>query len=365
LHRLGILLSSFAGAGRFAILAALRISWWTSMKQILQRVFLGLMVISVAACSDMSAGGLFGGGSKGINVAQGHKANPNAPLTKYAATIRIVPYTDARKTDNPRKIGTGGRNVSGMMSDDITVDQDVGTIVTSSIKQKFDDAGYQITSADTGNADFVLSGVVKSLTYNVKARDEVSISVESTLKDAKTGEIVWSGVVVEKNSRFPGIGGDDKNDVALYLKKELGVVATKTADAISSVLMTVHPELFNLTPGTRPIPGVTVLVAPTAVPPATTRSGQQQSYSGNAGAVPPPALEARATATQGLLLVNSNPQRAKVYVDDIYYGLSPLRVAMDPGIHTVSVKLDGFRMVSEKVSVRKGDNTDVELTLER
>ena len=69
--------------------------------------------------------------------------------------------------------------------------------------------------------------------------------------------------------------------------------------------------------------------------------------------------------TQGLLLVNSNPQRAKVYVDDVYYGLSPLRVSMDPGIHVVSVKLDGYRMVTEKVSVRKGDNTEVELNLER
>lgn len=336
------------------------------MKQLLQRIFLGLMVVSVAACSDMSVGGLFGGGSKGISVEENHAVNPNAPLTKYAATIHLVPYTDARKTDNPRKIGTGGRNVSGMMSDDITVDQSVSAIVTSSIKKHFDDAGFQITSADTGNANFELSGVIKELTYNVRARDEVSIAVESTLKDVKTGKVVWSGVVVEKNSRFAGISGDDKNSVANYLKRELGIVSTKTTDAISAVLMRVHPELFNLTPGTRPIPGVTVLVAPTAVPPAAAAPGQQygQPYS-DSTAVPPPMVRARASATQGLLLVNSSPQRAKVYVDDIYYGLSPLRVAMDPGIHTISVKLDGYRMVSEKVSVRKGDNTEVDLNLER
>lgn len=334
------------------------------MKQLLQRIFLGLMVVSVAACSDMSMDGMFGGG-KSISVKQNHRANPNAPLMKYAASIHIVPYTDARKTDQPRKIGTGGRNVSGIMGDDITVDQDVGTIVTSAMKQHFDDAGYQISSADSGNADFVLSGVVKDLTYNVTSRDEVSIVVQSTLKDAKTGQVIWSGVVTEKNSRFAGISGDDKNDVANYLKKELGITATKTADAISAVLMAVHPEMFNLTPGTRPIPGVTVLVAPTAAAPAAARPGQYgQPYPDNS-AVPPPAVKARATATQGLLLVNSNPQRAKVYVDDIYYGLSPLRVAMNPGIHTVSVKLEGYRMVTEKVSVRKGDNTEVELNLER
>jgi hypothetical protein len=336
------------------------------MKRILQQIFLGLMVMSVAACSDTSMpsmGGLFGGGSKGIDVKESHRANPNAPLVKYAATIHIVPYTDGRKTDNPHKIGTGGRNVSGMMSDDITVDQSVSSIVTSSIKKHFDDAGFQISEADTPSTNFELSGVVKKLTYNVKARDEISISVESTLTDKKTGKIIWSGVVVQKDSQFAGISGDDKSDVAKYLKKELGIVAGKTTDAISSVLMAVHPELFNLTPGTRAIPGVTVMVAPSTVPPAA-NAASGQSYSSSM-AVPPPAVQAHATASQGLLLVNSNPQRAKVYVDDVYYGLSPLRAAMDPGIHNVSVKLEGYRMVSEKVSVRKGDNTEVELNLER
>jgi PEGA domain len=335
------------------------------MKQLLQRIFLGLMVVSAAGCSNMSMGGLFGGGN-GLNMKESNRINPNAPLLKYAATIHIVPYADGRKTDNPRKIGTGGRNVAGMMSNDITLDQDAATVVTSSIKKHFDDAGFRISEADTPNTDFELSGVVKDLTYNVKYRDEVSISIESTLTDKKTGKVIWSGVVVQKDSRFAGVSGDDKNDVANYLKKELGIVSSKTADAISSVLMAVHPELFNLTPGTRAIPGVTVLVAPSTVPPAANAAAGQsgQQYPGSM-AVPPPAVEAHATATKGLLLVNSNPQRAKVYVDDVYYGLSPLRAEMDPGIHTISVKLEGYQMVMEKVSVRKGDNTEVELNLER
>lgn len=334
------------------------------MKRILQRFFLVLMAVSAAACSDMSMpsmDGLFGG-SDGISVKESQKRNPNAPLMKYNVSIHILPYTDGRKTDNPRKIGIGGENVSGMGGKDITLDQDAATIVTSSIKKHFDDAGYQVSEADSGDADFELSGVVKDLTYNVKYRDEVSISVESTVKEKSTGKIIWSGIVTEKNDRFAGISGNDKNDVARYLKKELGVVSGKTTDAISSVLMAAYPQMFNMTPGTRAIPGVTVLVAPTTVPPpATIVPGQQ--YSGSA-AVPAPALEAHATATTGLLLVNTNPQRAKVYLDNVYYGLSPLRLEMEPGIHSISVKLEGYRMVSEKVSIRKGDNTEMQLDLE-
>jgi hypothetical protein len=66
-----------------------------------------------------------------------------------------------------------------------------------------------------------------------------------------------------------------------------------------------------------------------------------------------------------LLLVNTNPPRAKVYLDDVYYGLSPLRLEMEPGVHAISVKLDSYKMVTEKVSVRKGDSTEMELKLER
>lgn len=329
------------------------------MKRFLQRFFLVLVAVSAAACSNMSMPSF--GGSDGISVKENTRANPNAPLLKYGVRIHLVRYTDARKTDNPRKIGIGGENVSGMGSKDIVLDQDVATIVTGSIRKHFDDAGYQITEADQGDADFELSGVVKDLTYNVKYRDEVSISVESTLKEVKTGKIVWSGIVVEKNDRFAGVSGNDTSDVANYLKRELGIVSGKTSEAVSAVLMAAYPKMFNLTPGTKPIPGVTVLVAPTTVPPPAAVPGQ---YMGN-GAVPPPALAAHATATTGLLLVNTNPQRAKVYLDDVYYGLSPLRLEMDPGIHSISVKLEGYRMVTEKVSVRKGDNTDVELNLER
>src|SRR3989338_7965259 len=136
-------------------------------------------------------------------------------------------------------------------------------------------------------------------------------------------------------------------------------------EAVSSSLIASRPELFNLTAGTKPIPGVTVYVAPAAAkaaPAATVAPG----YGAQPGATaPPPAYMPRASATAGLLLVNTNPQRAKVYLDGVYYGLSPLRLEMEPGVHAISVKLEGYKMITEKVSVRKGDNTEMELNLDR
>lgn len=339
------------------------------MKQLLQRIFLGLAVASAVACSNISMPSMGGmlGGSGIVSATEHKKANPNAPLLKYAASIRINQYTDARKLNNPRKVGTGAENVSGMSGKDIVLDQDVATIVTGAMKTSLDETGFQVSEAQNGNAQFELSGIIKELTYDVKARDEVSIAVETTLKEISTNKIVWSAIVTEKANRFAGVSGNNKADVINYLYKELGIVTQKATEAVSATLMAVHPELFNLTPGTKPIPGVTVLVAPTVVPSAAP------------GAVPVPTVPAAATNpvpqfpayvphasdTNGLLLVNTNPERAKVYLDSVYFGLSPLRLELEPGVHAISVKLLGYKMVSEKVSVRKGDSTEMDLDLER
>lgn len=335
------------------------------MKQFLQRILLGLSVASMAGCSSISTpslGSLFGGEGSAIHVTESKKANPNAPRLKYAASIHINPYSDARKMDDPRKLGMGAKYVSGMSGNDIVLDQDVATVVTEAMKTRLDDAGFQVSDARDGNALFELSGVVKELAYDVKARDEVSIIIETTLKETSTGKIVWSGTVTEKTDRFAGVSGNNKNDIATYLRNELDICTEKTTKAISASLMVIRPDLFNPTPDARPASGVTTLSAPTA---ALTFPVQQIAPipAGDA-TVPVPAYAPHATATSGLLLINTSPARASIYLDSVYYGLSPLHLEMAPGVYAINVKLEGYKVVNEKVSVRKGDTTEMSLNLE-
>ena len=67
----------------------------------------------------------------------------------------------------------------------------------------------------------------------------------------------------------------------------------------------------------------------------------------------------------GQLAITTIPARAKVYVADVYYGLSPLELALEPGIYTIAFKLDAFKTATEKVSVRKGETTVLEIRLEK
>lgn len=345
------------------------------MSLVFRRVALLVLLFVVSGCASVkdaknSVVGWVNGGDGTLST-QGEKktSSGSGPLLKYAATLRVAKYADQRKVGNPRLLGIASLRVRGVDGDQLLLDQDIATVVTTAIKKHFDAEGYQVLEGGSASgAMFEVSGVVRELTLNVKNRDEITIAIETTLKDLGSGEVVWSGMVTEKHDRFAGVSGNNKEDVVAFFDKELKVATTKTVEAISASLMASKPELFNLTPGTKAIKGVTVYVAPSAPKPAPAAAPatSMPAYGVQPGsAVPPPAYVPHASDTAGLLLVNTNPSRAKVYLDGVYYGLSPLRLEMEPGVHAISVKLEGYKMVTEKVSVRKGDNTEMELNLDR
>jgi hypothetical protein len=307
------------------------------MKQFFLRLLALLAVFFAGGFSTSLYAGWFDSDNS-IHVVE--KANPNAPKIKYAATIRIVGYVDGRNGMSAKFLGVTTERIAGLSGKEMLLSSDVTELVANSIRKRFDGAGFQLV--DDANAMYELSGVVKELTYNVKARDEVNILLETTLKETATGKVVWSGLVAEKNERFAGVSGNSKDDIATYLRYELGIATQKTVDAISAMLMATRPDLFNLIPGTKVIAGVTVLQA-----------------TGASSAVPAIA------ESNGTLVLGTKPTRSKVYLDGVYFGMSPLRAEVEVGIHEVSVKSDGYKTATEKVSVRKGDTTELELVLER
>ena len=311
------------------------------MKLSFRHVAYCTLLVAISGCSMM--------GGNLIEVTDEIKTNNTKAIShniKHAATLRMGEYIDQRTVSNPRYLGKATSHVSGITGDNLILDRDVTEITTSAIKNRFDANGFLILEGEEGqNALFEVSGAIKSMELNVRNRDEINISIETFLKDASSGKIIWSGIVTEVNERFAGVSGNNKEDVAAYLKNGLRIVSNKTVEAITNSLMASRPELFTLTPGTKQISGVDVLVAPPASPQAI------QTPSSN------PAL--------GLLSVNTSPARAKIYLDGVYFGLSPLHAELEPGVHDVVVKMNGYKKAAEKVSVRKGDNTKLEMVLER
>ncbi len=292
--------------------------------------------------------------------------DPAGTEAKNLASIRMAGYIDGRNAKNPRQIGISEVRVSGLLGKAVIVDRDVTDIVAESMHKHLNDKGLRVLAKDNTHALFELSGVVKEFRYDVKARDFVRIKLETTLKEIATSKVVWAGVVEQKNDRFAGISGNSTDDIADYLRQELGVVTGKTAEAIENVLVVTRPELFNLAPGTKAIPGVTVFVSPNG----------QGSTAPDTSLLKPPHIERDSTVSEytilkpprseeGLLVVRTEPARSKVYLDGVYYGLSPLNIDTVAGIHTVVVKLKGYKNATEKVAIRTGATTELEFQLEK
>ncbi|HEY6094364.1 MAG TPA: PEGA domain-containing protein [Gallionellaceae bacterium] len=311
--------------------------------KILLRLIPVLPFLMLAACTSASApdNGLFSG-----NVIKVAEPRSKAPQQQFAASVQLLPYSDARINADAHQIGTSGQIIIGMSGSALRVEPDVATIVGNSMQRRLEEGGYRLAGAD---AMYELSGEIRVFSYNVKARDEVALAVESTLRERASGKVIWSGLVEDKTDRFAGVSGNSKQDIANYLLARLGVVTGKTIEAINSTLMASRPDLFNLTPGTRPIQGVTVLTAPAAATPAASE------------VQPRPAQE----AMPGALQLSSKPPRAKVYIDEVYYGMTPLRIELPAGVHSVSVRKAPYRSSTEKVSVRKGETTEMEVELQR
>jgi hypothetical protein len=303
----------------------------------------------ISGVAGLVLAGCAGMGGNEIHVAESQKPNPNAPKVKYLATIRIGTYADGRNLANQRKLGIAEVRVSGLSGNDLVLDREVSDVVADFMRKRLDDSGFQMLAKDDASALFELGGVIKELKYDVKTRDYVSINIETTLKETATGKIVWHGEVEQKSDRFAGVSGNSMSDIADYLKQELGVVAGKTTESINSVLMATRPDLFNLAPGAKVIPGVTVFVAP----------------NGQGATAPDTSMLKPMHEAPGTLVVRTEPARAKVYLDGVYFGLSPLNIESAAGIRTVEVKLKGFKSATEKVAVRVGALTELEFQLEK
>ncbi len=316
------------------------------MKMFRSALMGGLLALSVAGCTSFF--GSIADTENVLRVREDVKPSANARKEKYPISVRLNGYSDSRQTDSPRWLGYSTSRILGLTGNVILSDRDATVLVVESMKKRLAETGLQIVSDETSSAQFQLSGSVKEMTIDVKDRDYVNIAIESTLTEIASGKVIWSGVVVERSDRYAGVSGNSKKDVADYLRKELGIATTKTSESILSVLMSSRPELFNLEVGVKPVQGVTLY---------------SNALPGAASAVVPTSSTSELGASNGTLSVSSVPPRAKVYVDGVYFGLTPLHAEIGAGVREVNVQLDGYQAATEKVSVRKGDNTELELKL--
>ncbi len=260
-----------------------------------------------------------------------------------AVSIAVREFSDARAGSPGRKVGNIRATVRDMHATELAIDQDVSSLLTGAAKSRLAAEGFRVVGSGEP-ADFVLDAAVRTFSLDIAGRDELAIVADATLRSGP--QVAWKGEITERSDRYAGVSGNSSASIAEYLGEGVAAFAGKLGAAVKA--------------GTAGAPG---RPAGTRAPePARPAAPTPQAASEPAR---PAAREPVQPAGTGRLWVHTKPARAKVYIDQVYFGLSPLKVELPPGIVQLRLVLDGFRTLDEKVSVRTGDTTEVEASLEK
>lgn len=223
---------------------------------------------------------------------------------------------------DPRSIGKIDATVSDMTGGELTLSEDVTDMVANAFKKELSIAGFTLVD-DIEKARYALDGQVREFRVDIGSRDEIAIEIASQFKDAQTGKQLWTGVGSERGDRFAGVMGNSRHTISNYIA--------------ASLQKTIRSSIAA--------------------------AGAHLGGGGKPDAPEKPSQAASEAA--GTVTLDSAPQRSKVYIDGVYYGLTPITLKIAPGIYEVTLKQKGFKTVTEKVSVRQDAATELETELEK
>jgi len=240
-------------------------------------------------------------------------------------SIHVATFADRRGGD-PRDLGRITVPVADMNGSRLVISEEAASLVTRAYIRELGGAGFVIAPKKDG-ADFIAEGEVRALSYSIEGRDEYNVELAFSIFETETGRAVWSGVESEKGSRFAGVMGNSRATISASLTDAL-------SKAMRRALAKANPMIHN-----------------------TTASYAPAKEAAEAAAPPPEGT--------GRLVIKSSPGRAKVYMGDVYYGMTPLSLDLGPGVYEITLKRKGYKDSGEKVSVRTGQFTELELDLEK
>ena len=207
-----------------------------------------------------------------------------------------------------------------MIGNRLTLDKNPASIVTEAFARELSDAGY--TVVDSGISDYILSGELREFRLDLGARDEIAIEIYSRLA-LIGGAVIWEGITRESGDRFAGVMGNSRGSISRYISTTLAKVVRAAIKEGTAAATPTGETAERSSPGTEP--------------------------------------EQRGIAPgEGRLTITTDPERAKIYLDGVYYGLTPNSIDIAPGIYKLTLKKTGRADYSEKVAVREGALTVLE-----
>lgn len=316
------------------------------MRGCLKKYLLPFMILSLflvfAGCSSKNVSIKY---EPKDGTGEGYKA-------KTPLNIAVIPYLDQRTgISSKNKVADIATNVIGVHSSELSLDEDIAAFVTNALTTQLNYSGYtaQIIpslsfnkalsktsfSALPADTNLVIGGEINRFHLQVSGRDKMEIELLTTIYDRNSGKVVWTGTTIEETDRYAGTMGNTVKALTKYINKTLNAALKKLQKDSEPAIMR-----FAMRTGTSPYVQATEI------------SGQDH--------LPPMQREAE-TVQSGIFKITSKPTDAKFYINDAYYGKTPLTLELKPGTYEVTVKLRGFKDEREKVAIRAGVTTELEV----
>ncbi len=276
----------------------------------------------------------------------------NAPLN-----VAIIPYDDKRTgVTSKKKIADISAVVMDVYSSELLVKEgDISALVAKALKDQLNHVGFKAEvvpgvtfdrsmiktplSAIPPDVDIIIGGEVKRFHLSVADRDKIEIELTTFITSRKDGRLLWSGTTIEEGNRFAGTSGNTRGSIERYISSSLTTV-------IKKILLESKPALNSLTKSQSPAPDL-----PSSTPSVKTTP------------LPSQKKEDEGTSN-GTLVVTSTPSGARFYINDTYYGKTPINIELKPGVYDITIKLKGYKDEKEKVAIRPGISAELEVFLE-
>jgi len=265
-----------------------------------------------------------------LNYAYVPTAQDNLLQTAEGHSIYIAPIEDQRKNiTSENKIGDIHTTVMDISGSELVLSRRPALITREALITEFEGNGFKVFSEPQEDAEYLLKARLKKFSLDVASQDIIEIALHIEIFKTKNNKSLWVGTVETSGSRYAGVSGDSRRSLSAYISTSLAKVMEK---ALSRTEAAVKKDIFAES--------------------STRKKNEKDRGQGY--------IEVKAT---GHLRITTVPPRAKIYLNKIYYGLSPQALRLRPGIYELVIKKDGFVDFREKIAVGSGRTTEMETTL--
>ncbi len=253
-------------------------------------------------------------------------------LREQLPAIYIAPIEDKRSDiKDVKNIGTLQSTVLNMWGKKLHLSDDPSFIIREGLIREFIASGFNVRDSATENAEYILQGTLLRFRLDIASKDNIDIALRLLVIRARDKKILRSKVVKVSDSIYAGVSGDSRKSIAKYISKSLEIIFKKIVKDTERV------------------------ISVRALRQGTVKSSHNKEN----------ADYKEKSSLAGTLSIVTTPSRTKIYLNGIYYGLSPMRLLLKPGIYKLLIKKDGFFEYREKIAVDRGRKTEVEEMLHK